>query len=78
MSTLKVFTPNNYDETRVLPKYGYGYNLWVCKNGTYYHDGSDGQYIIVVPNKNMVITITADQKDMKPITACMKKLFEEE
>ncbi len=78
MTKLQIETPNNYDESRALPKYGYGFNLWVCKNGIYYHDGSDGQYMIVVPNKNMVITTTADQNNMKPITACMKKLFEEE
>lgn len=75
MTKLQIRTPNKYDDKRALPKYGYGYNLWICKNGIYYHDGSDGQYIIIVPSKNMVITTTADQNDMKPITNCMRELF---
>ncbi len=75
MSSIKIETPLNYNEERTLPKYGYGYNLWICKNGIFYHDGSDGQYIIIVPSKNMVITTTASQEKMKPITDCMKELF---
>lgn len=75
MSTLKVETPSMYDETRALPKYGYGYNFWICKNGIFYHDGTGGQYIIIVPNKKIVITTTGDQSIMRPITDCMKSLF---
>ena len=75
MSTLKVLTPNKFDGSRALSKYGYGYNLWLCKNGIYYHDGSGGQYMIVIPSKNILITTTGNQKDMKPITDCIRKLF---
>ena len=75
MSTLKTLTPNNYDISRALPKYGYGYNLWICKNEIYYHDGSNGQYMIIAPEKNMVITTTAKENNMKPITKCMEELF---
>lgn len=75
MSTLKVETPSKYDEDRALPKYGYGYNFWICKNGIFYHDGTGGQYIIIVPDKKMVITTTGNQMPMNPITDCMKSLF---
>ena len=75
MSKLKVLTPNRFDETRGLPKYGYGYNMWVCKNDIYYHDGSDGQYMIIIPSKNIVITTMGNQKNMKPIIDCMRKVF---
>jgi len=75
MTTLKIETPNNYNKEKVLPKYGYGYNLWICKNGIYYHDGSDGQYLIIIPNKRMVITITAKEQNMNLITECIRELL---
>jgi len=75
MTKLQIKTPTMYDENRALPKYGYGYNLWICENGIFYHDGTAGQYIIVIPNKNIVITTTGNQTPMRPITECMRELF---
>lgn len=71
----QVVTPEMYDEKRVFPKYAYGYLMWVCKDGSCYVDGTDGQYLIVIPRKKIVITTIADQKDMKPITRCFDHLL---
>jgi CubicO group peptidase (beta-lactamase class C family) len=43
---------------------GYGYQFWRCKPGCYRGDGAYGQYCIVVPDKNAVIAITSETKDM--------------
>jgi hypothetical protein len=43
---------------------GYGYQFWRCKPGCYRGDGAFGQYCIVVPEKNAVIAITSETKDM--------------
>ena len=43
---------------------GYGYQFWRCKPGCYRGDGAFGQYCIVVPDKNAVIAITSESKDM--------------
>ena len=43
---------------------GYGYQFWRCKPGCYRGDGAFGQYCIVVPDKNAVIAITSETKDM--------------
>ncbi len=75
MRTIHAYSPSYYDEKRVLPKFGYGYNLWICKNGNYFCDGTAGQYVIVVPNKKMVITIVGDQKDMAPVTECLREVI---
>lgn len=71
----QVLTPNMYDEKRVFPKYAYGYCLWVCKNGIYYCDGTDGQYMIVLPDKGIAVTTFGHQSDMKPITECLRELL---
>jgi len=68
-------TPSMYDPNRVFPKFAYGYGLWVCEDGRYYCDGTDGQYLIVVPDSGLVIATTGAQSDMKPITRCMKPLL---
>ncbi len=43
---------------------GYGYQFWRCKPGGYRGDGAFGQFCIVVPEKNAVIAITSESKDM--------------
>ncbi|MBR1482722.1 MAG: serine hydrolase [Ruminococcus sp.] len=75
MRSIQVHSPNYYDEKRVLPKYGYGFGLWICKNGTYFCDGTDGQYIIISPPKNIVVSIVSSQKEMPIITESIKDLF---
>lgn len=75
MTKLQIHTPTMYDEKRVFPKYGYGFYLYICKNGDYYCDGTDGQYLIVSPKKDLLITTFGHQSDMKPITECFRELF---
>jgi hypothetical protein len=45
------------------------------KIGTYYCDGTDGQYLIVLPDKGIVITAFGHQSDMKPITEYFRELL---
>lgn len=44
---------------------GYGYQMWRCRNNAYRADGANGQYIIVIPDKNAVIVTTANIQDMQ-------------
>ena len=44
---------------------GYGYQFWRCRHGAFRGDGKDGQFCIVLPEKNVVIAITANSKDMR-------------
>ena len=75
MTKLQVPTPTMYDEKRVFPKYGYGFFIYICKNGNYYIDGTDGQYLIVLKDKGILITTFGHQPDMKPITECFRELL---
>lgn len=38
---------------------GYGYQFWRCRNNAYRADGLGGQFIIVLPEKDAVIVLTA-------------------
>lgn len=53
-------TPKNSDWLQ-----GYGYQMWRCRHNAYRADGANGQYILVIPDKDAVIAITANISDMQ-------------
>lgn len=44
---------------------GYGYQIWRCRHNAYRADGANGQFIIVLPDKDAVIVTTAHINDMQ-------------
>lgn len=44
---------------------GYGFQFWRCRHGAYRGDGKDGQFCIVIPERNAVVVITANTGDMQ-------------
>lgn len=44
---------------------GYGYQMWRCRHNAVRADGANGQYIIVMPDQNAVIAMTAHIGDMQ-------------
>jgi CubicO group peptidase (beta-lactamase class C family)/predicted glycoside hydrolase/deacetylase ChbG (UPF0249 family) len=44
---------------------GYGYQMWRCRNNGFRADGAFGQYIIVLPEQDAVIAITAEAVNMQ-------------
>jgi CubicO group peptidase (beta-lactamase class C family)/predicted glycoside hydrolase/deacetylase ChbG (UPF0249 family) len=44
---------------------GYCYQMWRCRNKGYRADGANGQYIIVLPEKDAVIAITSETQNMQ-------------
>jgi CubicO group peptidase (beta-lactamase class C family) len=62
---------HRYVADRAFPKWSYGMNLWICQDGNYYCDGSEGQYLIVIPGNNIVITAMGYQTDTEPVSNCL-------
>lgn len=44
---------------------GYGYQFWRCRHNCFRADGAHGQYIIVMPDKDAVVAVTANLDDMQ-------------
>jgi len=44
---------------------GYGYQMWRCRHNGFRADGAGGQYILVFPDLDAVIAVTADLNDMQ-------------
>ena len=43
---------------------GYGYQMWRCRHDAFRADGANGQYIIMIPEKNAVVVTTANIPNM--------------
>ena len=39
---------------------GYGYQMWRCRFGAFRADGANGQYIIIIPDRDAVVVTTAN------------------
>lgn len=46
---------------------GYGYQFWQCRHGAYRADGAFGQYVVVWPEKDLVITMTSGLADLQSV-----------
>ena len=44
---------------------GYGYQMWRCRFDCYRADGANGQFIVIIPEKDAVVVITANIQDMQ-------------
>ncbi|MBR5736237.1 MAG: serine hydrolase [Bacteroidales bacterium] len=44
---------------------GYGYQMWRCPDNAYRADGARGQYIIIVPDSDAVIAVTANSSNLQ-------------
>lgn len=46
---------------------GYGYQIWMTKRpGTYYFSGAHGQYVLVMPDKHLVIAVNENIVEVLP------------
>jgi CubicO group peptidase (beta-lactamase class C family) len=44
---------------------GYCYQIWRCRSNGFRADGKDGQFIVVLPDRNAVVVLTANIGDMQ-------------
>ena len=67
-STMKIMQDPNATQARKDSSdwlQGYCYQMWRCRNNGFRADGANGQFIIVLPEKDAVIAITAEAPDMQ-------------
>jgi CubicO group peptidase (beta-lactamase class C family)/predicted glycoside hydrolase/deacetylase ChbG (UPF0249 family) len=78
-STMKIMQDPNATQARKDSSdwlQGYCYQMWRCRNNGYRGDGANGQFIIVLPEKDAVIAITCETSDMQgEINLVWKYLF---
>jgi len=52
-------------------KQGYGFQFWRCRHGAFRGDGANGQFCVVIPDKEVVIAITAATGNMQGELDCI-------
>ena len=75
MCSVQLETPSAYKPERVLPKFAIGYYTFISRDGFIFRDGSNGQYIIVNKDRNLLITIMSTEKEMKYVTEILRDLI---
>ena len=65
----QIATGNHSSAERPRPDWelGYGYQFWTCRYGAYRADGANGQFVIVIPQKEAVLAITSDEANTQAI-----------
>jgi len=67
-STMKIMQDPNASQAKKDSSdwlQGYGYQMWRSRNNAYRGDGANGQFIIVLPDQDAVIIVTAEAPDMQ-------------
>jgi CubicO group peptidase (beta-lactamase class C family) len=55
---------------------GYGFQFWRCTHDAYRGDGASGQFLVVIPDKDAVVAITAETGNMQgELDAIWEKLY---
>jgi CubicO group peptidase (beta-lactamase class C family) len=71
-----VAATSSYHPSSPLQATAYGYGIWVCGDGTYYCDGSGGQFVIVVPSKRLVISAFTEEGDTLSVSRCLRPILQ--
>ena len=75
MTKMQIETPYLVKIERLFPKYGAGYFTFISRDGYVFRDGTNGQYIIINREKELVISIMSSEKDMSKINEIFRGIL---
>ncbi len=75
MCSAQIVTPYAIKPERVLPKTGVGYIMHISRDGYIFKDGTNGQYVIINFDKNLIISILSSEKEMKYVTEVLRDII---
>ena len=75
MCSAQIITPYAIKPERVLPKTGVGYIMHISRDGYFFKDGTNGQYMIINFDKNLLISILSSEKEMKYVTEILRDII---
>ena len=66
-STTKQISNETESHSKIGPDWlqGYGFQFWRCRHNAFRADGAAGQFIVVMPDQDAVVAITADTGNMQ-------------
>ena len=75
MTKMQIETPHMVKTERLFPKYSAGYFTFISRDGYIFRDGTNGQYIIINKEKELVISIMSSEKNMSNITEIFRNIL---
>lgn len=75
MCSAQIITPYAIKPERVLPKTGVGYIMHMSRDGYFFKDGTNGQYMIINFDRNLLISILSSEKEMKYVTEILRDII---
>ena len=75
MCSTQIETPYAAKPEKVLPKVGVGYIMHISRDGFCFKDGTNGQYLIVNFNKNLLISILSSENEMSYVTEILRDII---
>lgn len=66
-ATSKQIANENESHAQIGPdwKEGYGFQFWRCRHNAFRADGAGGQFIVVIPDQDVVVAITANTGNLQ-------------
>ena len=58
-------------------KHAYGMGIWLGKDDIFFGSGTDGQSLVVIPEKNSIIVTLAEQKDVETLESIIDYIAKE-
>lgn len=76
MRTISHITPELDTPGATFRRYAYGYGIWLTKDRIYFGHGTDGQILVVLPEKDTILITLAEQADIRPIEEILNRVIE--
>ena len=75
MKTITTTTPHHHNDNILYQRHGYGSGLWVSSNDIYFGHGTDGQNLVIIPEKETIIITQADQSEVSVIEKIIDEII---
>lgn len=71
-----IYTENLDQSVKIFRRNAYGYGIWLAKEAFFFGHGTDGQRLIIYPEKELIIIALAEQIDSQPIDELLDQMIE--
>lgn len=76
MKVKSIHTPNVDTPDRTFRRYAYGHGLWLSKEDeVFFAHGTDGQILLIIPNKNAIILTLSTESNMDEIENIVESIL---
>lgn len=75
MCSTQIETPYAVKYGKVLPKVGVGFVMHISRDGYVFKDGTNGQYLILNFEKNILISILSSETNMEYVTEILRGII---